>query len=116
MEWVQLYQAARIIKSSRERVWKLARQGVVESKVDPEQRNRKLYKKSDLENVELRVEKSVTEILDEIKKVEQTKRERKQKKPAKCEGCTWNMGKTCMFNRCVKEEGWAYQKYKRSGE
>ena len=112
-EWVQVEVACRIARCSKFKIWELGRKGEIKSKVDPKDKRKKLYKRSDVKEIEFGREKSVTELLNDVKKVKKKKDKVKLKKPVKCENCVWNYANTCMFSRCIKKNGWAYQKYRR---
>lgn len=103
-DWIRTEKAAEIADCSNGTIIKHARKGNIARK------KRKygtgyLYKTADVVNLDLIGDRNPKNVY-------------KMEKEAKgflvaddhCDGCPWKLGKTCMFHRCVRHNGWSADK------
>ena len=100
--WIKIKEAEKLTRISRTTLSYHAREGNIEAMQDPDDRRRKLYKKSDLIDLyDLNMEKPKPKV-----------KEKKEKNTIivndqHCKNCPWKEGPVCPFVRCVRHNGWS---------
>lgn len=100
-DWIRAKKAAKIADCSISTIFKHVRKGNIARKKKKYGKGY-LYKTADVANLELIGNRNPKNV---------TKMEKKAKgllvSDDHCDGCTWKLGKTCMFHRCVRHNGWS---------